>query len=252
MSTKTIPFALSLLCVATLASASTEDMAKSLMKLRAEVETLNSQVSDEKDAYKADMRSLVQQRNELKGMISREELKIKQIQKELQDVQSKIAKASKNSAGLTPLVLESIDNLEVMIKGSIPFKTEDRIASVERIKTQLKSGLITPQKALSYVYNAYGDELRMTKENAIFKQSITLDGEAKLVDVARVGTTMLFFKTPDDTVGYVIKSGNGWKYKQELNKEKQEQILGLFDAFKKQIRSGYFTLPNALIVNKED
>jgi len=252
MSHKTIPFALSLLLAGSLLSASSSDenMAKSLMKLRGEVQTLSTQINDEKDAYQADMKSLTQQRSELQGMISREELKIKQISKELAAVHAKVAEAGKNTVGLTPLVLEAIANLEEMIKNSTPFKTEDRLASVAHIKEQLTSSLITPQKALSFVYNAYGDEIRMTKENAIFKQSIKLDGENKLVEVARVGTAMMFFKTPDEKVGFVVRKGSGWNYQEELNTEKQKEILALFDAFKKQIRSGYFTLPNALILSK--
>ena len=254
MSNKTIPFALSLLFAGSLLCASTsatDNMAESLMKLRGEVETLNSQISDEKDAYKSQMRSLTAQKSELEGIISRKELKLKEIQKELSDVQVKITQASKNSLGLKPIVFDAIDKLETMIKTSIPFKTADRIAAVEKIKTQLQSSLITPQKALSYVYNSYADEIRMTKENAIFKQSIQLDGEDKLVEVARVGTAMMFFRTPDDKVGYVTRSNNGWVYKEELNKEKQTEIVNIFDAFKKQIRTGYFTLPNALILSEE-
>ncbi len=254
MSNKTIPFALSLLFAGSLLCASTsatDNMAESLMKLRGEVETLNSQISDEKDAYKSQMRSLTAQKSELEGIISRKELKLKEIQKELSDVQVKITKASKNSLGLKPIVFDAIDKLETMIKTSIPFKTADRIAAVEKIKTQLQSSLITPQKALSYVYNSYADEIRMTKENAIFQQSIQLDGEDKLVEVARVGTAMMFFRTPDDKVGYVTRSNNGWVYKEELNKEKQTEIVNIFDAFKKQIRTGYFTLPNALILSEE-
>ncbi len=254
MSNKTIPFALSLLFAGSLLCASTsatDNMAESLMKLRAEVETLNSQISDEKDAYKSQMRSLTAQKSELEGIISRKELKFKEIQKELTGIQKKITKASKNSLGLKPIVFDAIDKLEAMIKTSIPFKTADRLAALEKIKTQLQSSLITPQKALSYVYNAYADEIRMTKENAIFKQSIQLDGEDKLVEVARVGTAMMFFKTPDEKVGYVTHTNNGWEYKEELNKEKQAEILNIFDAFKKQIRTGYFTLPNALILSEE-
>ncbi len=254
MSNKTIPFALSLLFAGSLLCASatsTDNMAESLMKLRAEVETLNSQISDEKDSYKSEMRSLTAQKSELEGIISRKELKLKEIQKELADIQAKITKASKNSLGLKPIVFDAIDQLEAMIKTSIPFKIADRLAAVEKIKTQLQSSLITPQKALSYVYNSYADEIRMTKENAIFKQGIQLDGEDKLVEIARVGTAMMFFKTPDGTVGYVTRSGNGWEYKEELNKDKQTEILNIFDAFKKQIRTGYFTLPNALILSKE-
>lgn len=230
--------------------ANSDNMAESLMKLRAQVEQLDTQIDDEKDAYKASMKSLTMQKSELEAMVSREELKIKQIHKELTKVQENIQKSSKNSEGLKPLVIDAVDNLVAYIKTSIPFKTNDRIDAVLQIKEQLNNSLITPQKALSIVYNSYADELRMTKENGIFKQTIDLNGKPKLAEVARIGTMMMFFKTPNDEVGYVNKNTNGYAYKQELNKEKQTQILNIFDAFKKQIRTGYFMLPNALATSE--
>jgi len=250
MSKTTISIALSLLLSGTTLLANNDNMAKSLMKLRAQVETLDSQIGDEKDAYKAGMRSLSSQKSELEGMISRDNLKIKQIQKELSNVKTEIAKVSKNSNGLKPVVLTAIENLIEMMQTAIPFKTDERVASMLQLKEQLNAALITPQKALVLVYSSYGDEMRMTKENAIFKQTIMLDGKDRLVEVARIGTAMMFFKTPNDTVGYVSKKGSSWIYKEELNKEKQTEILNIFDAFKKQIRSGYFTLPNALVLSE--
>lgn len=250
MSKKTISIALSVLLSSTILSANSDNMAESLMKLRGEVEHLDTQINDEKDAYKSSMKSLSIQKSELEAMVSREDLKIKQINKELSDIQAKIVAASKNSQGLKPIVIEAIDNLSAMMKTSIPFKTSERVESVEKIKQQLNDSLITPQKALSQVYNAYNDEIRMTKENGIFKQTIVLNSEEKLAEIARIGTAMMFFKTPNDTVGYVVKNGNSWTYQEELNKEKQTEILSIFDAFKKQIRTGYFTLPNALILSE--
>ena len=249
MSTKTISIALCVLLGTSVLSANSDNMAESLMKLRGEVEQLDTQINDEKDAYKASMKSLSSQKSELEAMVSREDLKIKQLNKELSDIQTKITEAGKNSQGLKPIVVEAIDNLVAMMKTSIPFKTNERVESIEKIKDQLDASLITPQKALSQVYNAYNDEIRMTKENGIFKQTIVLGSQEKLAEIARVGTAMMFFKTPDDAVGYVVKNGDTWNYQEELDKEKQDEILNIFDAFKKQIRTGYFTLPNALILS---
>jgi len=45
----------------------------------------------------------------------------------------------------------------------------------------------------------------------------------------------------------VAKAGGNWHYIEVISKEDKTEIASLFDAFKKQIRTGYFTLPNALI-----
>jgi len=230
-----------------IASTSVENMAESLMKLRSEVVSLDSQIEDEKDEYKASMKSLIMEKNELDTSIAREELSHKRLTKDLDKVKKQIADQSKNSEGLKPIVLHTISKIEEHIKNEIPFKVNDRLNDVKRISEQLENALITPQKALVQVWNSYSDMIRMSKENAAFKQTIVLDGKEILAQVARVGSVMMYFKTPDDRVGYVTKSGGSYTYLESVEKEQKEQILTLFDAFKKQIRSGYFTLPNALL-----
>jgi hypothetical protein len=236
----------SLISAATLMADTEENMAESLMKLRAEVEKLNTQIQDEKDQTKAAMRSLVVEKNELDATIGRETLKIKQINQEIAKVKKEIAAAGKNSEGIKPVVAEAIAHLKAHIAGGLPFKTGERLADVERIETQMNNGLITPQKALVQVWNSYADAIRMSRENGLFKQTIRLDGKERLAEVARLGTVMMYFKTPDERVGYAAKDAKGWYYKEAVAQAQKDQILALFDAMQKQIRSGYFTLPNAM------
>jgi len=236
----------SLVSATALLAGTEENMAESLMKLRAEVEKLGSQIQDEKDETKASMRSLVLEKNELDATIGREDLKIRQLEQEIAKVKKQIEAASKNSEGIKPVVTEAVANLKARIVSELPFKTAERLEDVERIETQMNAGLLTPQKALVQVWNSYADELRMSKENGLFKQTIQLDGKDRLAEVARLGTVMMYFKTPDDRVGYVAKDANGWYYKEAVDKAAKDQIVALFDAMQKQIRTGYFTLPNAI------
>ena len=250
MSTKMQNIALSLLIASSSLMASSDNMAESLMKLRAEVEQLDSAIADEKDTYKGTMKSLRMQKNDLESIIAREDLRIKQLQVEMSKVKKEVKEAGKNSVGLKPLVLEALAALEQNVQSQIPFKTEDRIADIQRIQKQVENDEVTAQKGLALTWNSYGYAIRMSKENGIFKQTITLNGQDRLAEVARVGTMMMFFKTPDDAMGYVVKEGDNWNYIEVLSKDEKNQIAALFDAFKKQIRTGYFTLPNALVVTE--
>jgi len=227
-----------------------DTMAKALMKLRAEVEQLNTQIQDQRDATKATMRSLMMEKNDLEATIARSDLKIKQLKQEIRKLKKEITEASKNSEGIKPIVLKAITQLESHIQSELPFKTEERVQDVRRIKEEMQNGIITPQKALAQVWNSYADEIRLTKENGIFKQTITLDDQERLAEVARIGMVMMYFKTPDDRVGYVDHNGDGWYYKEVIDKEKREMILTLFDSMHKQIRTGFFTLPNAIATSK--
>ena len=88
----------------------------------------------------------------------------------------------------------------------------------------------------------------MTKEIGVFKQQIKIGEEVKLAKVAKIGTAMMFFLTPDEQVGYVKNADDTYTYVLANDEKSKEQILSLFDALQKQIRTGYFNLPNALII----
>ena len=146
------------------------------------------------------------------------------------------------------VVTDALDALEKEIKVGIPFKVEERIAGLQRIKDDLKNGNISQEKALALTWASYDDALRLTKEIGQFKQEITLDGKATIAKIAKVGSVMMFFATPDDRVGYVKKDGKKYSYVVAKDSTERNQIIDLFDALQKQIRTGYFTLPNALLL----
>jgi hypothetical protein len=148
---------------------------------------------------------------------------------------------------LKPIVNQALDTLEKEIKAGIPFKIEERVAGLQQIKADLKNGNISQEKALALTWASYDDALRLTKEIGQFKQEITLDGKATMAKIAKVGSVMMFFATPDDRVGYVKQDADKYSYV-VADGTQRDQIIDLFDALQKQIRTGYFTLPNALLL----
>ncbi|MEA3521766.1 MAG: DUF3450 family protein [Campylobacterota bacterium] len=222
-------------------------MVESLMKLRTEVESLHSQIQDDQDTFQSSMRSLSLQKNDFEAQINRQETQLKKIDQEIGQIRELIKKRSSKTDGLTPMVLKAIDNLQAVINAGIPFKVALREADLKEIKTQLQGNLITPEQALSKIWSSYDDALRMSSENGLFKQPILLGGKEKLAEVVKLGTVMLFFKLPTGEVGYAKKEAEKYHYIQESDEIKQKQILVLFDAMKKQIRTGYFSIPYAVV-----
>ena len=83
MSTKTHNMALAFLIASSSLMANSDNMAESLMKLRAEVEQLDSSIADEKDTFKGSMKSFRLQKNDLEAMVAREDLRMKQLTAEM-------------------------------------------------------------------------------------------------------------------------------------------------------------------------
>lgn len=227
---------------------SNAEMVKSIMKLRADVEGLYTQIDENKESYKAQMKSYAMQVADNEAQINRKDTALKVANAESTKIEEQIAKQGASANDLTPMLTVAIDNLEKIVKSGIPFKTEERVADLEKIKTDLKSGNITQEKALSLVWASYDDALRLTKEVGLFKQQIKIGKEVKLAKVAKIGTAMMFFLTPDDQVGYVKNTNGTYAYVVASDEKSKEQIHTLFDALQKQIRTGYFNLPNALII----
>ena len=224
------------------------EMIQSIMALRADVESLYTKIDENKERYKAQMKSLSLQIADSDAQINRINTSIKLADQELQKLQDKIASTSTGNIDLKPVLNQAFAMLEQSIRQGLPFKVPERLSALEKIQSDFKQERITDERALALLWASYEDNIRLTSEIGVFKQKVTIDGEGVLAQVAKIGSVMLFFATPDDRVGYAVKDGNGFTYKTVNDKEKRESILALFDALTKQIRTGYFRIPNALVL----
>ncbi len=222
------------------------NLAESLIELRADVETLHQQLDDIKEQYSVQMKSFNGQRTEMEASISREDLKIKQLKGSLSKIQKRISLHSSGSKALKKVALEGIETLKKALATQLPFKRVERQEQLDDIAKRIQNNQMTPEKGLNRVWAIYEDNFRMSHENGIFRQNVVLGGKEYLADVVRLGSLMMYFKTSDGKMGYFAKDSKGWKIVETGNSDHKEYIVSLFDSMKKQIRSGFFVLPNAL------
>lgn len=236
------------LFTSSLAANNNQDLVNSIMQLRGDVENLYSTVKENKQNYNAQMKSLSMQTADSEAQINRKTTSIKLAENELNKIKTQIQETSDGNTDIKPLVLNALDLLETTINNGVPFMVEKRIADLHKIKSDLNEGLITNEKALSLTWLSYDDTIRVTKEIGLFKQEIDFNGQKVLARIAKLGSIALFFATPTDEVGFVQKTDNSYSYKHITDPEDIKKIVSLFDALQKQIRTGYFELPNALVL----
>lgn len=225
-----------------------DNIVKSIMKLRGDVESLYTKIDENKDAYKAQMKSYTLQISDNEAQINRQETEVKLSAQNFAKIKRKLQELGDRNEDVKPTIDKALKELAVEIKAGIPFKVGERLAVLEKIKTDLKNASITQEKALALTWASYDDALRLTKEIGQFKQEIILDGEEVMAKIAKIGSVMMFFSTPKYEVGFVQKKDNKYHYVLAKDEIQKEQIVYLFDALQKQIRTGYFTLPNALLL----
>ncbi len=223
-----------------------ENLAQTLISMRGEVEELQSQLDMEKQSHRTRMDALSSQMADLSVDNQRQEVAMEKLQQTLVKYEEASAQAKSGDEVLVPVVLAALDDLKQYVQDSLPFKTEERLAGLSELRTQVETRLLSPKKAANRVWSFVEDEIRLTRENGVYSQTINLGGEQRLVDVAKLGSMFLYFQANDNHYGMAIKQTGTWRFVELKNQEEKEQIALLFDSLRKQIRQGYFELPNPL------
>lgn len=225
---------------------SLENLAQELIKLRGEVDELNTELELVKDEQKTAMNSLAAQRADLEATQNRQDVQVKQLQQTLSENQEAAAAAGVATEELTPVVMTAITNLESFVAQSLPFKIEERQMALRELRLQLEGGKLDAARAANRLWAFYEDEIRLTRENGLYSQTIQLGGAARLAEVAKLGAAALYFHTDDGQYGQVFRESGRWVFRTYEDEEKIKLTRVLFDSLQKQIRQGYFTLPNPL------
>lgn len=224
-----------------------ENLAKSLAKTRGEVEILQTQLDMEKEKHSSRMVALNSQLADLSVEERRQKLSIEKLQNSLEKLTENTQKAEHSGDKLKPVLLTILNDYKNHIQAGFPFKKDDRLKAATNLEESVNNQLIDPNKAVNQAWALMEDEIRLSKENGIYQQTVKLNGENLLVDIAKLGTVFLFFQTRDNRSGMAKHSvADGWKFETIDSAGDVERIKILFDSLKKQIRQGYFEIPNPL------
>jgi hypothetical protein len=228
------------------AHADVGQLAARLAKLRAEVEQLSADLAGKTTEANDTLRSLARQRAELELEVRREETRLQKVGAAIAKQRAEIVAQKEKGQKVVPLVSKVLGDVRKQVEESMPFRRDERLSALDKIEEQQKAGLLSATRALSRVWSFVEDELRLTRENGLYKQTVTLEGAPRLAEVARLGMVMMFYRTDDDRVGRAVHQDGQWTYEEVLDEKQKRAVLDLFTTFKKQVRVGYFELPNAL------
>ncbi|MEO1173689.1 MAG: DUF3450 family protein [Myxococcota bacterium] len=227
-------------------AAGLESLADQLIDLRGKVETLQDDIEAKQQDHRSRMGSSAARRASLDSEIQSKELQLRQLREAIAEQREKNRLANESAAAITPTLKRVAGVLKSYVEASLPFKRADRIQSIDELLKKVDRGDMSAPQALNRLWGLFEDEFRITRENGLFKQEIQLNGKEQLSDVIRLGTMMLFFRTNDGVVGSAQKSGDDYTYSEAKGGD-ADMINALFSAFEKQVRSGFFEIPNALV-----
>lgn len=219
------------------------DMAEHLIRLRGEVEQLHGELELVRQEQRTTLAGLAAQRAELSAQRDRQQLAAREQAGQLEQARAAAAAAGVAGAELLPLLDGALSDLAGHVRSGLPFKRDERLAAVEELRTLLANGSVPPQRAVNRLWALYEDEFRLTRDNSLHSQTIRLDGDEVLAEVAKLGTVALYFRTSDGRLGQAVRATRGWDYRLFEDAAARSRVQALFDALGKQIRQGYFELP---------
>lgn len=216
--------------------------AEQLASLRAEVETLSSELSADKDEARARQRAIEAQKVELEVQLRRQELRLERLVAEEAAQRAAIQGGGEASPAVRAVVLQGIATFEGEVRAGLPFQSEARLRALDELRGKLSTDTLSPEQAAARLWAFAEDERRLSRENALARQVIEWRGEEVLVDVARIGMAALYWQAPDGAVGVARREGAGWQWL-ELTGDDAEAVGDLFTALEKGIHTGWFNLP---------
>lgn len=209
-----------------------------LAELRAEVAELRATVRRDQADLDARLSSIGLARSEAEVALASEDLALERLRADLARQQEQVEGEDPYRV-LIPTVTAGIARLRDRIEGGLPFRKAERLASLQELELGLQSGRVPPDKAATRLWQAVEDELALTRENAIDRQVIDLDGSERLVEVARLGMLALYFRAEDGTVGWW--ADGAWTV--ATDRSERAHVDELFTALDRRIRTGWFDLP---------
>lgn len=248
LNTKSLLAVLALLCTQIQAAdQALSTLAAKIVDLRTEVETLNIENNARKEELSGELKSLNARRSQITAQIEQQEMAIKQSQTRLETIKKEIAKGSVDNDTLKPIIEKELKAIKKVVGASIPFQKEKRLTDIQKIEDSLAAGTMNTQKAMGRLWAFIEDEMRLGKENGVHRQTLVIDGQEHLVSIAKLGMAIMFYKTTDNKVGFARRKDDGaYEFVAITDKTQVENVLGLYDGLKKQIRTGEYTIPNVL------
>ena len=225
---------------------SLENISQELVDIRQQISNLHDKINFKKENFRDQLRSFANQKSDLEVKISRSDLNLKDLQRELNKLKEINQDKYKSYDELSPVIEKSISTLRASVKGSLPFKIKERLQALDDIEHRLNSNIISPNKAANQLWAFVEDELMIGRSSGIYNESINIGGEDRLVKVLRIGKIAMFYKTPGEGYGVFRKQENKWVQVAVEGGDNTRQLDYLFDSFNKNIRNGLFTIPNIL------
>ena len=137
---------------------------------------------------------------------------IKQQEDNMAEIRKSIKGVTVVKRQIAPLMKEMVDTLEIFINKDIPFKREERLAGIERLKDMMDDPKVDDSEKFRSVFELYQIESDYGRAMHPYTDVVNVNGVSREVDVLMIGRVALLYQTRDGLIsGAWDHEASEWK-----------------------------------------
>jgi hypothetical protein len=167
---------------------------------------------DNTDKLSSEYKIVSKQIEGLKVYNAQKRKQIKRQVERMEEIETTMKDASVLQRQIPPLSRRMYEGLKSFISLDLPFRLGEREERLSFIQKALDNPTVSPAEQLRQVLEGYTVESEYGMKMDTYKDTITIDGQDREVNILRVGRLVLAYQTSDlDQTGVWNKETNTWE-----------------------------------------
>lgn len=235
---------------------SSASIAEEVVRLRRNVEELSASLREDRATGRTELVALVSEKEDLKRQVRLERVRHETLAALSRERDLAAAGLQTRLTSWIESARQSVASAVAMVNATAPVHRGQRLATLERIAIGLAGPRPDVSLAFERLWRFLEEEEALSREIAIDQQVFDVDGQKRVLDVARIGLSAMYVRHDDGFVGIVHWSAPDAPAGAETplvvveraaDKRKESAIRDIFDAVRRGKRETHLLLPAAVL-----
>ena len=168
-----------------------------------------NEIVDETDKIVTEYKNVLKTVDGLKVYNAQMERSIERQMQAMEELTTNIKNVTNIKRQVEPLLTRMVDGLEEFINNDIPFRKEERLAGLERVKDLMTDPDIDASERFRSVFELYQVESDYGGVFQSYQQTMDIDGVERFVDMLMIGRVALLYQTTDGLISGAYNKATG-------------------------------------------
>ncbi len=159
-----------------------------------------NEIVDQTDRVITEYKNVLKTVDGLKVYNAQMDRSIERQMQAIQELTDNIKNVTDIKRQVEPLLTRMVDGLEVFIRNDLPFRLEERLAGLDRVKDLMTDPNVDASERFRSVFELYQIESDYGNVFQSYPQTMNVDGQERIVDMLMVGRVALLYQTTDGQI----------------------------------------------------